>query len=140
MDRRAFLASAAGVTVAAVAGCGLRAAVPVPVERGRIRLRLSNHPRLAEPGGVLKVRPDGEPGVVYLLGTPDGIVAVSAVCTHLGCTVNVEGPRLVCPCHGSTYERTGRVLRGPAERPLERYPVELPGDGTLEVILNGRAT
>ncbi|MFW6201509.1 MAG: ubiquinol-cytochrome c reductase iron-sulfur subunit, partial [Gemmatimonadota bacterium] len=123
-----------------LAGCGLHAAVPAPVERGRIRLRLSNHPRLAERDGFLKVRPDGASRLLYILSTEDGFVAVSPVCTHQGCTVDVEGSRLVCPCHGSEYERTGRVLRGPAERSLERYPVELPGDGTMEVILNRSAT
>lgn len=140
MDRRTFLASAAAAALAPLAGCGLRPAVPVPVERGRIRLRISNHPGLTGPDGYLKVQPDGRAVPIYILATGDGFVALSPVCTHLGCTVNVEGRRLVCPCHGSMYERTGRVVRGPAERPLERYPVELRGDGTLEVILDGSAT
>lgn len=139
IDRRSFLASAAGATVACLAGCGLRAAVPAPVDGGRIRLRLSNHPRLSEPGGFVKLRPDGGRGLIYLLGTSDGFVAVSPVCTHMGCTVDVEGARLVCPCHGSMYERTGRVLRGPAEQPLARYPVERAGD-MLEIILDGSSS
>lgn len=137
MDRRGFLAGAMGTAVAALSGCGLRAAVPLPVERDRIRLRVSNHPRLAEPGGALKVRPDGGQSLIYILRTPEGYVAVSPICTHLGCTVDVEGARLVCPCHGSTYDRSGRVVRGPAERPLRRYPVQMRTDGILEIMLDG---
>ena len=61
--------------------------------------------------------------------------ALSPICTHLGCTVEIQGDRLVCPCHGSTYDREGRVLRGPAERALHRYPATLTGDGVLEIDL-----
>ena len=61
------------------------------------------------------------------------IYALSLVCTHLGCTVTVTPTDLVCPCHGSVYDRTGRVLKGPATRPLPRYRVERQGE-TLMVL------
>lgn len=140
MDRRKFLTSATAAALASLAGCGLRAAVPVSIERGRIRLRISNHPGLTGSDGYLKVQAVGDAGLIYILAAGDGFVAVSPVCTHLGCTVDIQARRLVCPCHGSMYDRAGRVLRGPAERPLASYPVELPGDGTLEVVLNRPAT
>ena len=54
--------------------------------------------------------------------------ALSLVCTHLGCTVQVTPKAVVCPCHGSVFDRAGRVVRGPADRPLERYEVEDRGD------------
>ncbi len=54
--------------------------------------------------------------------------ALSLVCTHLGCTVEVTPRAVVCPCHGSAFDRAGRVVRGPADRPLERYEVEDRGD------------
>ena len=51
-----------------------------------------------------------------------------------GCTVDVHGERLVCPCHGSTYNRSGEVLKGPAQRALQRYAVARVGD-TLTIEL-----
>ena len=45
-------------------------------------------------------------------------VALSAVCTHAGCTVGYSAPRVVCPCHGSTFALDGTVTHGPATRPL----------------------
>jgi Rieske Fe-S protein len=56
------------------------------------------------------------------------VYALNLVCTHLGCTVNVTPAGLVCPCHGSEFDREGKVLKGPADRALERYEVQLVGD------------
>ena len=52
--------------------------------------------------------------------------AVSRTCTHLGCRINfIEKEQyLECPCHQSRFSIDGEVVRGPAEKPLQRYPVE----------------
>jgi len=56
--------------------------------------------------------------------TAGTVVAFSAVCTHLGCTVTPKGKELDCPCHGSVYDAfTGQVITGPASRPLPSIPV-----------------
>ncbi|MBD2039106.1 cytochrome b6-f complex iron-sulfur subunit [Microcoleus sp. FACHB-672] len=41
---------------------------------------------------------------------------INAVCTHLGCVVpwNASENKFICPCHGSQYDNTGKVVRGPA--------------------------
>ena len=65
----------------------------------------------------------------------DQIVAVSTVCTHLGCTPNwLEGEqKFKCPCHGSGFYKSGVNFEGPAPRPLERHGLSLAPDGMLEV-------
>ncbi len=52
--------------------------------------------------------------------------ALNAVCTHLGCVVpwNVAENKFMCPCHGSQYDTTGKVIRGPAPRSLALANVE----------------
>jgi cytochrome b6-f complex iron-sulfur subunit len=60
---------------------------------------------------------------------------VSAVCTHLGCSVQwvAERNRFECPCHGSLFDARGRVTVGPAQTPLPWYEVTLAADGRLQV-------
>ncbi|NCJ06487.1 cytochrome b6-f complex iron-sulfur subunit [Synechococcales cyanobacterium C] len=59
----------------------------------------------------------GDP--TYVIVTEDQTLAdygLSAVCTHLGCVVpwNAGENKFICPCHGSQYDSTGKVVRGPA--------------------------
>jgi cytochrome b6-f complex iron-sulfur subunit len=59
-----------------------------------------------------------------------GYIALSRVCTHLGCLVNYdeEGKRLLCPCHAGIYDLKGRVLSGPPPRPLKQFPLRVEGN------------
>jgi cytochrome b6-f complex iron-sulfur subunit len=56
--------------------------------------------------------------------------ALSAICTHQGCTVgfNSSAGKVQCPCHGSVYSTSGSVLNGPATVALQSYAVSLEGD------------
>ena len=62
------------------------------------------------------------------------LYALDLVCTHLGCTVSVTPAGLVCPCHGSRFDRQGMVNKGPADRPLKRYGVEVSDDGIIVLL------
>ena len=133
IDRRRFVcACARTLACAALTGCASVVARRVPLTDGRIRLPLLQHPELSQPEGSLKILPEGydEPLYVLRLGEAE-YATLSPICTHRGCTVEIEGARLVCPCHGSTYDRSGRVLHGPAERALTRYPTSLSEDGVV---------
>jgi len=76
------------------------------------------------PGEGALVRIDGHRCAAY---RDDGgeVHAVSARCTHLGCLVafNRAERAWECPCHGSRFDPDGRILQGPATRPLEQRPV-----------------
>jgi len=52
---------------------------------------------------------------------PEWLVVIG-VCTHMGCVPNKEGEGWTCHCHGSLYDDSGRVLRGPAPKNLEVPP------------------
>jgi len=58
----------------------------------------------------------------YVVNDGTGIFAISAKCTHLGCTVNWEARTgtFDCPCHRSRFERNGNVVQSPAKKPLPR--------------------
>ena len=63
---------------------------------------------------------------VIVVNTDEGFAALSAVCTHLGCVVRWKKGRrqFFCPCHGGRFDVDGRVLGGPAPRPLVKLEVE----------------
>jgi Rieske Fe-S protein len=63
-----------------------------------------------------------------LVREEEDFYALDLTCTHLGCTVTVTPTELVCPCHGSRFDRQGTVLQGPAERPLRRLEVRIEGE------------
>lgn len=65
-----------------------------------------------------------------LINTAEGtLVALSAICTHLTCTVRYDGETgtLFCPCHNGRFDLSGNVLSGPPPRPLETFAVEISG-------------
>jgi len=71
---------------------------------------------------------------LFVFRDAEGVYAMSAVCTHLGCTVSRTGEGFACPCHGSRFGPTGAVLGGPAPRPLPQLEVTRAADGELVVL------
>src|SRR5665648_171687 len=79
---------------------------------------------------------------LLVMGTPSiiihtkdkGYIALSRVCTHLGCLVNYDKERqiFICPCHGGTFDLEGNVISGPPPLPLPRYAVKV-ADGNIVI-------
>jgi menaquinol-cytochrome c reductase iron-sulfur subunit len=79
---------------------------------------------------------------LFVFREPDGVYVISAVCTHLGCTVKRD-PRTSgfdCPCHGSIFDEQGAVIKGPAPRDLKWLSVSLTRDHKLLVDLSRPVT
>ena len=76
---------------------------------------------------------------IYVFKSEKGFQAVSAICTHLGCSYKPFGPKndlypvvhAQCPCHGTVFDRAGRVIGGPAPRPLPFYFISYSADGRM---------
>jgi cytochrome b6-f complex iron-sulfur subunit len=82
------------------------------------------------PNGIVKKLDDKG---VFIFSTDEGLHAISSICTHLGCIVAVGEAGFVCPCHGSKYNESGKVIGGPAPRNLAWLEISRSVDGGLEV-------
>lgn len=150
-NRRDFLLTlGAGAGVAAItvqAGASLRSLVPNVSYDAPTTVKLGSPSEF--PDG-LKFLPD-ERVLVFREGNT--FHAISAVCTHLGCTVRAEAlanpqtsaadgatlrltHRFLCPCHGSEYKGDGTNVAGPAPKPLAWFRLSFaPDDGQLVIDL-----
>lgn len=70
---------------------------------------------------------------IFVYRDHQGIRAVSAVCTHLGCIIEKNAGGFQCPCHGSCYNGEGRVLSGAATKDLPWYSLHKDPDGRIVV-------
>lgn len=86
------------------------------------------------PGSAVQFIAGGEP--ILVIGANDGVHAFSGRCTHMGCAVEWHGNenRFVCPCHASKFDATGKVLNGPAARPLPAYGVKKQGSDAVVTV------
>jgi cytochrome b6-f complex iron-sulfur subunit len=132
-ERRDFLGMAAiGTTAVALGVAGLGAArLPMPSvfpeSNSQVKLgpvdRFLTTPVTAVPDHRLWIYRD-----------PEGLFAISAVCTHLGCLVSSNGDEgFFCPCHGSRFDARGKVTGGPAPKPLMYLALSVSPDGQLVV-------
>jgi menaquinol-cytochrome c reductase iron-sulfur subunit len=70
----------------------------------------------------------------WLRRAPEGLIAFSVHCTHLGCPVNwINGGQIfLCPCHGGVFDAQGDPVGGPPGYPLQRHDVRVT-DGRVEI-------
>ena len=150
-DRRDFLVKlgigAGGVGIGTQAAASLRSLLPNVSYDAPTTVKVG--PPADFPDGM-KFLPDQR---LFVFREGKVFHAVSAVCTHLGCTVRAEAlpqpatmdvggaplrvtHRFACPCHGSKYTGDGQVVAGPAPRGLAWYHLSVsPDDGQLVVDL-----
>jgi cytochrome b6-f complex iron-sulfur subunit len=124
----AGLAAAGTAGVAAIAGCSsTKQAGPAASSDSS-----GGSPPLAKLAGIpvgdsVSARLNGKP-IMISQPTAGTVVAFTAICTHLGCTVAPAGKQFHCPCHGSVYDAaTGAVISGPAPKPLAAIAVKIDG-------------
>ena len=150
-DRRDFMMKAG--LGAGIAGLGLQAAASLRSLVPNVSYDATTTVKIGMPTDfpdVLKFLPDQR---LFVFREGKTFHAISAVCTHLGCTVRAEAMsqpetkevdgvkmklthRFLCPCHGSRYEGDGKAVAGPAPRALAWYHLSISvDDGSLVVDL-----
>ena len=72
---------------------------------------------------------------IWIVRDSEGVFAIFARCTHLGCTPDwlPSENKFKCPCHGSGYDSEGINFEGPAPRPMDRAHIELSPTGRIQV-------
>jgi Rieske Fe-S protein len=150
MDRRKFLESIC-VTVAGTAIVGplgnltrssklVNTANARPLDAKDIReipINLIDAPDLKPVGGTYDLEFDDlDRNILIAHVKPNVFTAVDIKCTHAACEVSYDADhtKFYCPCHGSEFDRYGRVLKGPATKPLNYYHTELKGDEVMITI------
>jgi cytochrome b6-f complex iron-sulfur subunit len=132
----------------AIAGCSNNASNSQPSGATSTSSTPSNA-GLVEPGGFVKIGTtqdlEEKGRILFQQGAnssvlairdpanPNSIFAVDSRCTHRGCTVdwNSDRQEILCPCHGSAFQADGKVRKGPASKPLERFEAKIEGNAVL---------
>jgi cytochrome b6-f complex iron-sulfur subunit len=91
-----------------------------------IDLSDSKNAALATAGGAMLVD-TAHDTIMVIRTSATAVIALSAICTHSGCSMDFDASRalLTCPCHGSEFDETGAVKVGPARRALAVYTATL---------------
>jgi ubiquinol-cytochrome c reductase iron-sulfur subunit len=90
---------------------------------------------------ALRDLPDPQPDMARVKKGRDNWLVVIGVCTHLGCIpkgqnlgdVKGEYGGWFCPCHGSAYDTSGRIRKGPAPQNLQVPPYEFVSDSRIKI-------
>lgn len=131
MKRRDFLKALVGVfgtvSVASFAYPLVRYLAPSGSAAGEKKIVLS---KLEIPVGGSKVVLLNDKPAIVINRPGKGFIAMSKVCTHLGCLVEYVKDRnmLICPCHAGTFDLEGNVLSGPPPKPLLKLPLRVEGE------------
>lgn len=133
--RRKFLGlCVAGATVAAAAAAVYpvyRYLAPESGEEGAQKVEFAETDL---PEGEAKFFQHAGTSAVLVRTKAGEVVALSAICTHLGCVVQwvKEKQEFLCPCHAGQFSADGNVIAGPPPKPLPKIPVAV-ADGKITV-------
>jgi nitrite reductase/ring-hydroxylating ferredoxin subunit len=131
-SRREFLAVGGALVVSRLGGCGRGGHIDgeVAPANGLATLTFAQFPQLSTVGDGVVVDAGGTLLVVIRTGDTTA-AALSAECTHEGCTVEYVGGDVPihCPCHDSTFAQSGQVVSGPARTSLRNYTATVGSDG-----------
>ena len=114
-----------GFVVGVLSSCASVPWFATRVEQGTIRVPIS----VFKESGIVVVQPDNLEYDICLRKRTDGTyLALLLRCTHANTPVSPSPEGFACPLHGSTFDAEGRVQRGPAFRPLDRFATSIEGD------------
>jgi cytochrome b6-f complex iron-sulfur subunit len=144
--RREFCTRAAGAVSlltlgAIVTGCGSSsmspssstgvtalATIAASAAGGSIAITIDAASPLAAVGSAALVQ-TGAASYLVARTAQNAFIALTAVCTHQGCTVSEYQNQIYqCPCHGSRYSTSGAVVNGPATLPLRQFATQFSGN------------
>jgi Rieske Fe-S protein len=127
LGRRAVLCGALAATLGITTDIATAASNAVGVKQvgKKLQISLTQNKVLSKVGGAVTINlSDGSTvAIIRTALTTRGFTALNLSCTHQGVTVVEQGNAWVCPAHGSRFDKTGKVLRGPASSALFKYPV-----------------
>lgn len=107
------------------------------VDNGKVTLTFAQFPDLQNAGGMVSGKPNGYGKRIFVFKLEDGTYsAVDADCPHQHCEVGFESSinELLCPCHASTFTKTGVVTQGPATSNLKTFPSTADASGVVVTI------
>ena len=124
-----------GLIGGAIIGCATATVYDGSIYKGVLEYPLSDFTDNIGDNYGLLVSSNELSGAIILIKDAGGkFMAISARCTHQGCQVKVKRQFFSCPCHGSTYDGFGNVIRGPAQKALRSFPVKI-SDGIIKINL-----
>ena len=136
MQRRSFLGWLTSFAATALGGFVLypvaRYLVPPRIPEAVTRRAIAAKKNELRPNSF-KTFPFGSQPAILVRAADGSYRAFSAVCTHLGCTVQYRGEEhmIWCACHNGRYDLEGRNVSGPPPKPLEPYLVHEEGDDII---------
>lgn len=74
---------------------------------------------------------------ILIRSSQSQFLAVNLICRHKGCTVELQGDKFVCPCHGSEYAIDGKVTQGPSKANLKTWETNFDADKGIVTVKMG---